>query len=36
MQGAFKTVLTLAIISLVLIDLISIICIIDNLSDLRI
>ena len=36
MQSVFKAVLTLSIIFLVLTDLISIICMIDNLNDLRI
>lgn len=35
MQSVFKTGLTLVIILLALTDLVSIICIIDNLSDLR-
>ena len=36
MQSVFKAVLTFSIILLVLTDLISIICMIDNLNDLRI
>ena len=36
MQNIFKTILTFSIILLVLTDLISIICMIQNLNDLRI
>ncbi len=36
MQSVFKAVLTFSIILLVLINLFSIICMIDNLNDLRI